>query len=56
MSTVVSPVTQTADTAVKRVSTKGASLSEAEANGRESRPVVIAMIEANVPSARREGA
>ena len=55
MSTVVRPVTQTADTAVKRTSTKGADVSDEEEIGNIKSAVMTPMMSANVPRARRAG-
>jgi len=55
VSTVVRPVTHTADTAVKSTSTKGADSSEAEAIGSMSSAVMTPMISANVLRASRAG-
>ena len=56
VSTVVSPVTQTADTAVKRTSTKDAGLSATEAKGSRRRAVMTMMMRAKTMRARRAGA
>ena len=56
VSIVVKPVTHTADTAVKRTSTKAMGRSGTVAKGRESKAVIVAMIKAKTPRARRAGA
>ncbi len=55
MSTVVRPVTHTAEVAVNRASTNSARRPEAVATGRLSSPVTTAMIPAKTATARREG-
>ena len=55
VSTVVRPVTHTADTAVKSTSTKGAGSSEAEAMGNMSSTVITPMMRANVLRANLAG-